>query len=40
MTENKISFDAMPEMLATIAKRLEVIETKVDHLSQPQSHEE
>ena len=40
MTENKISFDSMPEMLATIAKRLEAIETKVDHLSLPQTHEE
>lgn len=35
VSENRISFDAVPEMLASIAKRLEVIEAKVDHLMQP-----
>ncbi len=40
MQSDKITFDAMPEMLATIAKRLDSIEAKVDHLSIPHSQEE
>lgn len=40
MQETKISFDAMPEMLAAIAQKLESIETKVDNLTIPSNKEE
>ena len=35
MTESRISFDAMPQMLADIAEKLMSIETKVDNLTVP-----
>ena len=40
MNESRISFDAMPEMLAAIAQKLESIETKVDNLTIPSNNEE
>lgn len=40
MQETKISFDAMPEMQAAIAQKLESIETKVDNLTIPSNKEE
>ena len=40
MQNERISFDAMPEMLAAIAQKLESIETKVDHLTIPSNKEE
>lgn len=35
MINSRITFDEMPEMLATIAERLKAIEAKVDHLAIP-----
>ena len=35
MTESRISFDAMPQMLADIAEKLMSIEAKVDNLTVP-----
>lgn len=40
MQNERISFDAMPEMLAAIAQKLESIETKVDHLTIPPNKDE
>ena len=40
MNESRISFDAMPEMLAAIAQKLESIESKVDNLTIPSNKEE
>ena len=40
MNESRISFDAMPEMLAAIAQKLESIEAKVDNLTIPSNKEE
>ena len=40
MQNERISFDAMPEMLAAIAQKLESIETKVDNLTIPSNNEE
>ena len=40
MNESRISFDAMPEMLAAIAQKLESIENKVDNLTIPSNNEE
>ena len=39
MTE-KISFDAMPSLLATIVQKLEALEEKVDRLKLAQQSEE
>ena len=39
MTDTRIPFDDMPEMLATIAERLMSIEDKVKHLTLPQQEE-
>ena len=36
MTDTRISFDEMPQMLATITERLKAIEAKVDHIAIPQ----
>ena len=40
MQNERISFDAMPEMLAAIAQKLESIEAKVDNLTTPSNKEE
>ena len=40
MQNERISFDAMPEMLAAIAQKLESIETKVNNLTIPSNNEE